>query len=82
MDFNMPRVSGREAVAQMRAKEKACGLGRVPIVMLSGESRTSVLPLCLDAGADAFLEKPVERVRLVQMLRDFCGLCDEPQSDQ
>jgi two-component system sensor histidine kinase RpfC len=55
VDMHMPRLSGLELVRQWRAQES----GRLPIVMLTADARDEAQCSCVDAGADAFLNKPV-----------------------
>jgi two-component system, sensor histidine kinase and response regulator len=58
MDCRMPRMDGYEATRRIRAGE---GSGaHVPIVALSANSLPADRDQCLQAGADAFLGKPVQ----------------------
>ena len=59
VDLHMPGLSGLEVLRQLRAR----GLG-VPVIIISGNAPSDLLDLCLQAGAAAYLPKPIERAQL------------------
>jgi signal transduction histidine kinase len=63
MDLVMPDLSGREAIARLRALP---ALRSVPIVAVSASATPEVREQCMSAGADAFLPKPVDLTMLLQ----------------
>ena len=67
----MPRLSGIETVQAIRLITGA--RERLPVVMLSADVTPEVKRECLEAGADAFLAKPIEAARLLDELRALCG---------
>jgi two-component system sensor histidine kinase RpfC len=71
IDRNMPRLSGIETVQAIRLVTGA--RERMPVVMLSADVTPEVKRECLEAGADAFLAKPIEAARLLDELRALCG---------
>jgi two-component system sensor histidine kinase RpfC len=71
IDRNMPRLSGLETVQAIRLVTGA--RERLPVVMLSADVTPEVRRECLEAGADAFLAKPIEAARLLDELRALCG---------
>jgi len=71
IDRNMPRLSGVETVQAIRLVTAA--RERLPVVMLSADVTPEVKRECLEAGADAFLAKPIEAARLLDELRTLCG---------
>jgi len=71
IDRNMPRLSGLETVQAIRLTAGA--RERMPIVVLSADVTTEAKQECLDAGADAFLPKPIEAARLLEELQVLCG---------
>jgi CheY-like chemotaxis protein len=66
MDVAMPRMDGREATRRIRAA-RAPGSGP-RIVGMSADSTAEDRELCLAAGMDDFLPKPIEVDRLVRIL--------------
>ncbi len=58
MDCDMPVLDGYEAARRIRAAEIASGLGKTPIVALTGDSTAECREMCLAAGMDDFLGKP------------------------
>jgi two-component system sensor histidine kinase RpfC len=71
IDRNMPRLSGPETVRAIRLVAGA--RERMPVVMLSADVTPEVRRECMEAGADAFLAKPIEAARLLEELRALCG---------
>jgi two-component system sensor histidine kinase RpfC len=71
IDRNMPRLSGIETVQAIRL---TAGAGaRLPVIVLSADVTPEAKSECLEAGADAFLAKPIEAARLLQELQLLCG---------
>ena len=71
IDRNMPRLSGIETVQAIRLTTGA--RERLPVVMLSADVAAESKRECLEAGADAFLAKPIEAARLLEELQNLCG---------
>jgi two-component system sensor histidine kinase RpfC len=67
LDRNMPRMGGIEALQAMRLMTS--GLARLPIAVLSADVTPEVRRECQEAGADAFLSKPIEAARLLQQIQ-------------
>jgi len=67
MDVQMPVMDGFEATRRWRAFE-ATTSSRVPIVALTGNALSSDRDLCLEAGMDLHLTKPIRLDLLDQML--------------
>ncbi len=68
MDVQMPCMDGLEAIALIRRKERTEG-GHIPIVALTAHAMAGDRERCLDAGADAYLSKPVRTSELLEVLR-------------
>jgi two-component system sensor histidine kinase RpfC len=64
IDMHMPQLSGPEVVQRWRFMEK----GHLPIIMLTADARAEAQTVCEEAGADAFLIKPVNSRELVDMI--------------
>ena len=80
LDLNLPRLTGHEVLAAMRADE---GLRRIPVAVLTTSSTDSDVARTYDLGANCFLTKPVDVdqfVDVVQSIDDFwLGLVRLPQ---
>ena len=68
MDCEMPGIDGLEATRRIRAD---AGVRRIPIVALTAHALPEDRQACLDAGMDDYLSKPVDRLRLYRMLRQW-----------
>jgi CheY-like chemotaxis protein len=66
LDVHMPRPGGIELAGQMHAS----GMNRsTPIVIITGEDDRSALTDAFNAGANFFLYKPIDRHRLLRLIR-------------
>ena len=66
MDVNMPVMNGLEATKLYRFT--ALGLPHLPIVALTADITPEVAQRCTEAGMDACITKPVEPVRLLEII--------------
>ncbi len=71
MDCQMPRLDGFEATAQVRLHEKRTAARRTTIVALTANAIKGDSERCLAAGMDFYLTKPVDPVRLIEVLREI-----------
>ena len=62
LDIMMPRMSGFQVCERIRAQE---GETRTPVVMITALNQVADVERAVDAGADDFLTKPVDRTELV-----------------
>ena len=69
LDRNMPGLSGLETLQAIRLMTR--GRERIPVVMLSADVTPEAKSECLQAGADGFLPKPIEALRLLEELRNL-----------
>ncbi len=67
LDRNMPRMGGMEALQAMRLMYQ--GREKPPIAILSADATPEARQECLEAGAHAFLAKPVEAARLLDEIQ-------------
>ena len=70
MDIQMPVMDGLEATAAIRARERGTG-DRVPIVALTAHAVRGDEKTCLEAGMDAYISKPIQPVRLFQVVEEI-----------
>src|SRR5436305_948117 len=72
LDLEMPDLDGAELVRRLRA-DKNRTIAQIPVIMLTGHSDEQSEVLCLEAGADDFVTKPINttvlRARIETHLR-------------
>jgi len=72
LDFDMPGLDGAEVLKQMRA-DRDPTVAQIPAIMLTGHGGEESEVLCLEAGADDFVTKPINtavlRARIETQLR-------------
>ena len=63
MDVQMPEMGGFEATALIRALEEVGG-GHIPIIALTAHAIDGYRDICLNAGMDSYLAKPIKTADL------------------
>jgi two-component system sensor histidine kinase/response regulator len=76
MDIQMPEMDGMEATAKIREKEELAG-GHMPIVALTAHAMKGDEEMCLAAGMDDYLSKPIRPQDLDKLLLKFARLAEE-----
>jgi two-component system, sensor histidine kinase RpfC len=71
LDRNMPGMGGMEALQALRLMTR--GPERLPVIMLSADVTPEAKREALEAGADAFLSKPIETLRLLDEVQMLAG---------
>jgi two-component system sensor histidine kinase RpfC len=71
LDRNMPGMGGMEALQALRLMTR--GKERLPVIMLSADATPEAKREALEAGADTFLPKPVEALRLLDEIQRLAG---------
>ena len=64
IDMHMPELSGPEVIQRWRFLES----GHLPIIILTADAREDAQQAGRDAGADAFLTKPISSHSLIDMI--------------
>ena len=75
MDLQMPIMSGIEATAAMRARERAAGSGRVRIVAMTAHAMAGDRERCLNAGMDGYVSKPIVPQQLFAAVEQQPAAC-------
>ncbi|CAD7381011.1 MULTISPECIES: ATP-binding protein [Xanthomonas] len=70
VDLHMPGVSGLDMLKQLRVMQ-AGGMPGTPVVVLSADVTPESIRSCEQAGAYAFLAKPVAAIKLLDTLADI-----------
>lgn len=64
MDMQMPEMDGIEATRRLRNPDTGVRWPEIPVVALTANATTDDKQLCLTAGMDDFLSKPISDVQL------------------
>ena len=65
-DIHMPRMDGIEMIKRIRGSDD--GISRTPIIVMSAFGRR-LIDDALEAGADGFVEKPIDLERFLETVR-------------
>ncbi len=71
MDIKMPRINGFEATHLIRQRDQKNGQHHV-IVAMTANAMQGDAELCLDAGMDDYISKPITLERVADMLEKYC----------
>lgn len=73
LDFYLPKLNGLELCRTVRRSSESVTEGvfnqEIPILVLTGEAATAQKVLCLDAGADDHVVKPIDLDELLARIR-------------
>jgi len=72
VDLHMPGISGLDLLKQLRVME-AGGGPRTPVLVLSADVTPEAISRCEQAGARAFLAKPIMATRLLDVLAEIAN---------
>ena len=73
MDLRMPDLDGLAATREIRAREQAARISRVPVIALTANSSRDDVAACEAAGMDGFLSKPFTDEALTRVLAAHLG---------
>jgi CheY-like chemotaxis protein/HPt (histidine-containing phosphotransfer) domain-containing protein len=71
MDCQMPEMDGYQATREVRAREAASQRKRLPIVAMTANAMAGDREVCLAAGMDDYIAKPVRTESLIETLSRF-----------
>ena len=66
MDMMMPEMDGYQAMQEIRKQKK---FERLPIIALTAKAMKGDRAKCIEAGANDYLSKPIEKEKLFSMIR-------------
>ncbi|MBF0479511.1 MAG: PAS domain S-box protein [Candidatus Omnitrophica bacterium] len=69
MDSYMPEMDGLQATRTIRDLEKNTGK-HIPIIALTARAMQEDRKICLDAGMDGYVSKPIDRKKLIKEIED------------
>lgn len=73
VDVHLPDDNGVAVISKLRHLD---GMQLTPIIALTAMDTMSIQRDCLDAGASAFLRKPISKVTLLDTLTSFLPLVE------
>ena len=73
MDLRMPDLDGLAATREIRVREQAARISRVPVIALTANSSRDDVEACKAAGMDGFLSKPFTDEGLTKVLMSHLG---------
>ena len=70
LDLNLPGTDGREVLATLKQDEN---LKRIPVIILTTSTDPTDIRACYDAGANSYLQKPVDFAGFVEAIQRLKG---------
>ena len=80
MDIQMPEMDGLQATRAIRRAEQSTGQ-HVPIIALTAHALKGDQEVCLKAGMDGYVSKPVTARQLRQAIEEVLGKSQNPARD-
>ena len=74
MDVQMPELDGLDATRRIRDRECQAG-GHQPIIAMTAHAMKGDRELCLEAGMDGYLMKPIRAEQLFRQIEELAGGC-------
>ncbi len=76
LDLHMPVMGGAECCSRIKADPQ---LKNLPVVMITSEGKTEDRELCIKAGCNAFLTKPLDRTLYLETVRKYLPSIDRKE---
>jgi two-component system sensor histidine kinase/response regulator len=73
MDVQMPEIDGLEAASRIRASDPAVLDPKIPIIAMTAHALAEDREMCLKAGMDDYVSKPVDAQKLVEAIERVVG---------
>ena len=73
MDIQMPELNGLQTTAAIRGYEKQ-GRERIPIIAMTAHAMKGDREMCLTAGMDDYISKPIRAAELFEMIDRLLGI--------
>jgi DNA-binding response OmpR family regulator len=70
LDLGLPAGDGFSVMERLKAND---GLSLIPVIVVSARDLNANMDRALKAGAKAFLQKPVDNVQLLSVIRKVLG---------
>jgi DNA-binding response OmpR family regulator len=70
LDLGLPAGDGFSVMVRLKANDS---LSLIPVIVVSARDRSANMDLALNAGAKAFLQKPVDNAQLLSVIRKVLG---------
>ncbi len=68
LDVRMPKVDGLDVLRRIKDSEK---LRRIPVIMLTTTSESSMIEQCYDLGCSCYMVKPVDYHRFMEAVQNL-----------
>jgi PAS domain S-box-containing protein len=80
MDCQLPVMNGYDATIEIRRREQKTG-GHVPIIAMTASAMTGDRDLCIKAGMDDYVTKPIRPHHLADVLNRWINTRSAPAAD-
>jgi two-component system, sensor histidine kinase len=78
MDCQMPIMNGYDTTIEIRRREQSSGR-HIPIIAMTASAMTGDRDLCLQAGMDDYVTKPIVAAKLAEVLARWLACTTEPR---
>ena len=79
MDVQMPEMDGLEAASAIRKREDETRSRRIPIIALTAHAMNRDRELCLAAGMDGYITKPIQPAELYRTIQETAAVAESPR---